>query len=103
VHTISAGAGGTEATAWAEMLLRMYLRWAERHRFKTDVVDEQAGEQVDQLLEVRGALLERAPQANLVAQALRLADDLLRGALVVPEAGFDGAGVKLRDATFLGG
>ena len=43
VLTISAGAGGTEATDWAEMLLRMYLRWAERHRFKTDVVDEQAG------------------------------------------------------------
>ena len=34
VLTISAGAGGTEATDWAEMLLRMYLRWAERHRFK---------------------------------------------------------------------
>ncbi len=41
---ISAGAGGTEATDWAEMLLRMYLRWAERHRFKTEVVDQQEGE-----------------------------------------------------------
>jgi peptide chain release factor 2 len=43
--TISAGAGGTEATDWAEMLLRMYLRWAERHRFGTEVLDQQEGEQ----------------------------------------------------------
>ena len=43
--SISAGAGGTEATDWAEMLLRMYLRWAERHRFHTEVVDQQEGEQ----------------------------------------------------------
>ena len=45
ILSISAGAGGTEATDWAEMLLRMYLRWAERHRFSTDVVDSQEGEQ----------------------------------------------------------
>jgi peptide chain release factor 2 len=45
ILSISAGAGGTEATDWAEMLLRMYLRWAERHRFKTEVVDSQEGEQ----------------------------------------------------------
>jgi peptide chain release factor 2 len=43
--SISAGAGGTEATDWAEMLLRMYLRWAERHRFRTEIVDQQEGEQ----------------------------------------------------------
>ncbi|TMB86722.1 MAG: peptide chain release factor 2, partial [Chloroflexi bacterium] len=43
--TISAGAGGTEATDWAEMLLRMYLRWAERRRFKTEVLDEMPGEE----------------------------------------------------------
>jgi peptide chain release factor 2 len=42
---ISAGAGGTEATDWAEMLLRMYLRWAERHRFRTEILDQQEGEQ----------------------------------------------------------
>ncbi len=42
---ISAGAGGTEATDWAEMLLRMYLRWAERHRFATEIVDRMEGEQ----------------------------------------------------------
>src|SRR5204863_1342047 len=43
--TISAGAGGTEATDWAQMLLRMYLRWAERHRFGTEIVDQLEGEQ----------------------------------------------------------
>jgi peptide chain release factor 2 len=43
--SISAGAGGTEATDWAEMLLRMYLRWAERHRFHTEILDQQEGEQ----------------------------------------------------------
>ncbi len=45
IISISAGAGGTEATDWAEMLLRMYLRWAERHRFRTEVVDQTEGEQ----------------------------------------------------------
>ncbi len=45
VLTISAGAGGTEATDWAEMLLRMYLRWAERHRFRTAIIDQTEGEQ----------------------------------------------------------
>ncbi len=44
--TISAGAGGTEATDWAQMLLRMYLRWAERHRFATEILDETEGEEV---------------------------------------------------------
>ena len=45
ILSISAGAGGTEATDWAEMLRRMYLRWADTHHFKTEVVDEQEGEQ----------------------------------------------------------
>jgi peptide chain release factor 2 len=44
--TISAGAGGTEATDWAQMLLRMYLRWAERHRFGTEILDQTEGEEV---------------------------------------------------------
>ncbi len=43
--TISAGAGGTEATDWASMLLRMYLRWAERHRFGTEILDQTEGEE----------------------------------------------------------
>ncbi len=45
ILTISAGAGGTEATDWAEMLLRMYLRWAERHRFHTAILDRTEGEE----------------------------------------------------------
>jgi len=44
IVTLHPGAGGTEAQDWAEMLLRMYLRWAERHGFKTEVVDLQPGE-----------------------------------------------------------
>jgi peptide chain release factor 2 len=43
--SISAGAGGTEATDWTEMLLRMYLRWSERHRLPTEILDQQEGEQ----------------------------------------------------------
>jgi peptide chain release factor 2 len=45
IVTINAGAGGTDAQDWAGMLLRMYLRWAERHGFKTDLVDEQPGKE----------------------------------------------------------
>lgn len=44
ILTIHAGAGGTEAQDWAEMLCRMYLRWCERKGFKTFLLDEQAGE-----------------------------------------------------------
>jgi peptide chain release factor 2 len=41
IVTIQPGAGGTDAKDWAEMLLRMYLRWCERKGFRTDVVDLQ--------------------------------------------------------------
>ncbi len=41
---IQAGSGGTEAQDWAEMLLRMYLRWGERHGFKTELVEVSPGE-----------------------------------------------------------
>ena len=43
--TINSGAGGTESQDWAEMLYRMYLRWAERKGYKVTVVDYQEGEQ----------------------------------------------------------
>ena len=41
---IQAGAGGTEAQDWAQMLMRMYLRWADAHDFKTEVIDVSDGE-----------------------------------------------------------
>jgi len=42
---INAGAGGTESQDWARMLMRMYIRWAERHGYSVDVLDEHAGEE----------------------------------------------------------
>jgi peptide chain release factor 2 len=45
ILTITAGAGGTEATDWAEMLLRMYLRWAQRHHYSNEILDQLEGEE----------------------------------------------------------
>jgi peptide chain release factor 2 len=51
---IAAGAGGTEAQDWAEMLMRMYRRWAERKGFSVDVLDLSEGEEAG----IKGAVLE---------------------------------------------
>ncbi len=45
ILSIHPGAGGTESKDWAQMLMRMYLRWAERHKFSTQIVDLQMGEE----------------------------------------------------------
>lgn len=45
ILTIHAGAGGTEAQDWASMLLRMFLRWAERKRYETEITDQLEGEE----------------------------------------------------------
>jgi peptide chain release factor 2 len=45
IITVHPGAGGTESQDWAEMLLRMFLRWAERRGFKAEVIDEQPGDE----------------------------------------------------------
>jgi peptide chain release factor 2 len=42
---VNAGAGGTESQDWAEMLLRMYMRWAEQHGYKVEAVEETLGEE----------------------------------------------------------
>ena len=44
ILTINAGAGGTEANDWAEMLMRMYTRWADQHEYKVLLADEQEGD-----------------------------------------------------------
>jgi peptide chain release factor 2 len=41
---VQAGSGGTEAQDWAEMLLRMYLRWGEQHGFETEIIEASAGD-----------------------------------------------------------
>ncbi len=55
---IHSGAGGTESCDWAEMLLRMYLRWAESHNFKTLIIDKNAGEEAG----IRGVTLRISGQ-----------------------------------------
>jgi peptide chain release factor 2 len=45
IMAINAGAGGTEAQDWVQMLFRMYLRWSERKGFKTDIIDYQPGDE----------------------------------------------------------
>jgi peptide chain release factor 2 len=51
---ISAGAGGTEAQDWAQMLMRMYVRWAEHRGFEVGILDESEGEEAG----IKGAVLE---------------------------------------------
>lgn len=45
IVTINAGAGGTDAQDWAEMMVRMYLRWCQRHDYQTTMLDQSPGEE----------------------------------------------------------
>ena len=54
IMAIHAGAGGTDAQDWAEMLLRMYLRWADKHKFQADVIDSMPGEEAG----IKSAVIE---------------------------------------------
>lgn len=58
ILTIHPGAGGTESQDWAQMLMRMYLRWAEKSQFEVDIMDIQDGEEAgikSATLEITGA------------------------------------------------
>ncbi len=50
---VHAGAGGTESQDWAQMLMRMYMRWADDHRYKVEVIGESPGEEAG----IKGATL----------------------------------------------
>ncbi len=57
IMTIYAGAGGTESQDWAEMLMRMYVRWAERRGFSVEIIDQSEGDEAgvkNATLEIRG-------------------------------------------------
>jgi len=54
ILAIHAGAGGVESQDWAEMLLRMYLRWAERHHYQAEVLDTSPGEEAG----IKSAIVE---------------------------------------------
>jgi peptide chain release factor 2 len=57
ILSIHAGAGGTESQDWAEMLMRMYLRWAERRGYKTEILESSPGDVAglkSAIIEVRG-------------------------------------------------
>lgn len=75
IIAIKAGAGGTESQDWADMLFRMYLRWAESHRWKTDVLDYTPGEEAG----VKGATIEiSAPMAYGLLRSERGVHRLVR-------------------------
>jgi peptide chain release factor 2 len=57
ILTVHPGAGGTESQDWAEMLLRLYMRWCEQRGFEADVIDRQSGEEAgikSATLEIKG-------------------------------------------------
>ncbi len=65
ILTVKPGAGGVDSQDWAEMLLRMYLRWAERHGFRTSILDSMPGEEAG--LKSATALLEGENAFGLLA------------------------------------
>mgnify|MGYP002726218188 CR=1 FL=1 len=56
ILTINAGAGGTDAQDWASLMLRMYIRWAESHEWKVELLDKLDGDEADQPQDARQRL-----------------------------------------------
>jgi peptide chain release factor 2 len=75
ILSIQAGAGGTESCDWAEMLFRMYIRWAERRGFEVEIQDVQAG---DQAGITKATLLLKGENAYGYAKAERGVHRLVR-------------------------
>lgn len=76
ILSIHAGAGGTDAQDWAQMLMRMYVRWAEKHKSTVQVVEESVGEEAgikSATLEISGQLVYgRLQSENGVHRLVRL-------------------------------
>jgi len=68
IVTVHPGAGGTESQDWAEMLMRMYLRWAEQQGFKTEINDYQDGEEAG-IKSATFTILASTPLGNWQARA----------------------------------
>ena len=86
---VHAGAGGTESQDWTNMLLRMYIRWAERHRYKVETLDVSEGEEAG----IKSATIEVRPEP-----ALRFPEKRARGSSAGPPSPFDKA--KRRHTSF---
>lgn len=75
IVSIHAGAGGTESQDWAAMLLRMFMRWAEQHRMKAELIDQMDGEEAG----IKSATLSiRGPYAYGYLQSERGVHRLVR-------------------------
>ena len=86
IVTIHPGAGGTESQDWAEMLLRMYLRWAERDGFQTVITDRLAlARQFEHGVQVVGEAADAIVVGDRLFQTLAVLHDLLAFFGLTPE------------------
>ena len=108
IVSIAPGAGGVDAQDWAEMLMRMYLRWCERKGFKTEIVDQQPGDEAgikDVSITVSGAHAYGFLRAeNGVHRLIRISPfdanarrhTAFAAVFVVPDLGEDTSEIEIR-------